>query len=519
MSIMGMNGFESRAFAANTTDATAMDRISGAAAAVYSSTVLPDGSPSVWSLVVQNQALTMPWYNDESGTLNEPVGTFWLHGQWYQTGGNPNQQFGACSSGLEYVTLSAVNVTGELTIRVAGSVVATAVAAIPLSQYSRWMVECAFTGGSPTAGDTIKVYLAGLIDEGQEFLSYTLTGTDVTNLLAVGSGKANGFYVRATFTQTFFDDLWAMDTGASVTANTDGDTTGGTTFTSAGAAFLTSIPNTGGTPNQPTIILIGGNGYTVTNVGSNTQLTLASAPPSATGVGYKVYSYIVNAGGSVNPTAFKDSGIRGQVPTGDAIPEEWTPSTGADSYAVIDNISTSDYLQATTVGEETHVSHDAVSSLAEKVGAVKLYAKVTQSDTSAGAQIGLGFSEQIIAGSNGNVGGGGTTFQSSGQTFLTTIPNSGPGTAPTSTTVVYINGDAASPFTVATVDTNTQLTLATAATTGTSLAFSIQQLPVQQDSLVPGGGYVTNVYDERASGVEWTPANYDAADITIISVT
>jgi len=518
MSIMGMNGFESRAFAANTTDATAMDRISGTSAANYNNTTLPDGSPSAWCLIVQNQALTMPWYNDESGTLNEPIGTFWLHGQWYQSGGNPNQQFGACSSGLEYVTLSTVNTTGELTIRVAGTVRATSTAQIPLAQYSRWMVECAFTNGSPAIGDTIKVYLAGLIDEGQEFLSYTLTGTDVTNLLAVGSGKANGFYARATFTQTFFDDLWAMDTGASATANTDGDTTGGTTFVSAGASFLTSIPNTGGTPNQPTVILIGGNGYTVTNVGSNTQLTLSSAPPSATGVGYKVYSYIANAGGSVNPTAFKDSGIRGQVPTGDATPEEWTPSTGADSYAVIDNISTSDYLQATTVGEETHVSKDAISSLAEKVAAVKLYSKVTQSDTSAGAQIGLGFSQETHSGVNGAVTGG-TTFQSSGQTFLTTIPNSGPGTAPTSTTVVHISGDAASPFTVATVDTNTQLTLATAATNGTSLSFSIQQLPAQQDSLVPAGGYVTNVYDERSPGIAWTPANYDAADITIISVT
>lgn len=524
MSILGMNGFESRAFAANNTDATAMDRISGIAAAPYTSSTLPPGSPSAWALsVATNSFLTMPWYNDESGTLNEPTSAFWLHLQVYQILNSTNHQWGVDSSGTEYLTLAMAS-TGELTLRLAGSVVATSVSTIPLNRYARWMVECAFTGGSPTTGDTIKVYLDGIIDEGQEFLSYTLTGTDVTNLLAVGSGKPNGFFVRTTFTTSYFDDLWAMDTGASVTSNTDGDTTGGTTFTSAGASFTTSIPNSGGpsvggTPNQPTIIFIGGNSYTVTNVDSDTQLTLAIAPPSATGVGYKVYSYVVNTGGAIDPTAFKDSGIRGQVPTGDAIPEEWTPSAGADSYAVIDNISTSDYLQAATVGQETHVSHNAISSLAEKVGAVKLYAKVTQSDTSAGAQIGLGFSEQIIFGSNGVVSGG-TTFTSSGQTFLTTIPNSGPGTAPTSTTVVYIAVPGGTdPFTVSSVDSDTQLTLATAATNGSGLNFSIQQLPTQQDSLVPGGGYVTNVYDERSSGVEWTPANYDAADITIISVT
>jgi hypothetical protein len=244
--------------------------------------------------------------------------------------------------------------------------------------------------------------------------------------------------------------MWAMDTGASVTANTDGDTTGGTTFTSAGASFTTSIPNSGGpgiggTPNQPTTIFIGGTGYTVSTVVSDTEITLASAPPSGTGVGYKVYSYVVATGGAIDHTAFKDGGIRGQAPTGDGLTTDWalyaggSPTTGS-SFSLIDDISaTTDFLQAGAVGVETQVEHAAIAGSAEKVAAVKVYANVTQTDTTAGANIGIGFDDGATS--------------------------------------------------------------------------------VQKDSAVPATGYVTNVYDERSSGVDWTPANYDAADIKIISVT
>jgi hypothetical protein len=448
MSILGMNGFEARNFASNDTDARAMERLSSAAA--YNVNV-PAGTPSTYCLNVYNTTEFIDWDNDASGSLNEPVGAFWLHIQQWRAaaGGNQNDSigFGVTSGGSRMVWLSFVDGTGELTLRTNDGVRATSAAAISAPQWHRFMVEFAWTGGSPTAGDTIKVYEAGLVDEGSELLSYTLTAGDVTTLSGIGSGKPQGWYLTA-FTNTLrVDDMWAMDTGASVVSGTNGDTTGGTTFTSAGATFLTDIPNGGaGTaPSQTTTIFIGGTGYTVSTVVSDTELTLASAPPSGTGVGYKVYSYVVATGGAIDHTAFKDGGIRGQAPTSDGSPTNWaryaggSPTAGA-SFSLIDDISaTTDFLQASAVGVETQVQHAAIAGSAEKVAAVKVYANVTQTDTTAGANIGIGFDDGVTS--------------------------------------------------------------------------------VQKDSAVPATGYITNVYDERSSGVDWTPANYDGADIKIISVT
>lgn len=73
------------------------------------------------------------------------------------------------------------------------------------------------------------------------------------------------------------------EVGTSVANGTNGSTSGaGLTFTSAGASFLTAIPNTAGVPNQPTLIEIAGDGvYDVANVDSATQLTLGTAATNA----------------------------------------------------------------------------------------------------------------------------------------------------------------------------------------------------------------------------------------------
>ena len=86
---------------------------------------------------------------------------------------------------------------------------------------------------------------------------------------------------------------WA--TGTESDTGTAGATDGaGTTFTGdVGEAFLTSIPNTAGTPNQTTLIEIEGVGvYPVTAVLSNTTLTITGTVATQTLTG-KVYTIIL----------------------------------------------------------------------------------------------------------------------------------------------------------------------------------------------------------------------------------
>lgn len=360
-----MNGFESFAFASNDADAAVMDRIVVLAGIPDYTTLanrIPDDSPSTASLEMDNATIfSFPWLNDAAGTRNEPAGTFWLHFQWtwtFNTSANDVSYVGLSSNDQEYVTISREDNTANITLRVAGSVVATSSYAGSINVFDRIMVEFAFTGGAPVGGDTIKVYKDGIITPGSEIISHTLSGPQAAALAGIGSGRANGFFTRSSFFSGYLDDIWAMDTSV--------------------------------------------------------------------------------ATGATDPAQFKDGGIRGAVATGDGSPTNWTLSTGVNSYAVIDDVSGTDNMSASAVGTETQVTKAAISSVAEKVAAVKVYANVTQSDTSAGTRIGLGFDDGVTS--------------------------------------------------------------------------------VQKDSLVPAAGYVTNIYNERSAGVDWTPGNYDGADIKIISV-
>lgn len=69
----------------------------------------------------------------------------------------------------------------------------------------------------------------------------------------------------------------------------NGVVSGTTTFTSSGALFNTTIPNTAGTPNTATYLYLQGDGvYAVSSVDSDTQLTLGAAATNATGLTYRV---------------------------------------------------------------------------------------------------------------------------------------------------------------------------------------------------------------------------------------
>lgn len=78
--------------------------------------------------------------------------------------------------------------------------------------------------------------------------------------------------------------------GSHAASGTNGVTNTDTSFSSAGASFTTTIPNTAGTPDTATFIEIEGDGvYGVTSVDSNTALTLTSATAgTATGLDYEV---------------------------------------------------------------------------------------------------------------------------------------------------------------------------------------------------------------------------------------
>jgi hypothetical protein len=365
MSILGMTGFESYNFTSGTATARndaadLMDRIITLGGGFTRfSTALPDGSPSLQALAVTSTDVgSVPWHNDAAGTRNEPgtSGAFWLHDQVRiasNSTSNDQTRHGTSSDDAEYITLSWEDSTTNITLRVAGVVRATSSYATGIADYTRCMVEV--TGVTLTS-HTITVYVNG--DLTTPIITYTLVAGDVSALAAVGSGLANGFYVRSGNTM-YVDDMWAMD-------------------------HLDGV-------------------------------------------------------GATDPTLYRDSGIRGQVPTGDGAPLNWTASGGgAGSYTDIDFVTGSDYISATAAATESQFSHTAVASNVERVGAVKVMAHVTQSDVSAGTQIGIGFDDGVA--------------------------------------------------------------------------------PAQKDSLVPGAGYVTNVFDEQPGGGAWTPADYDASDLIVISV-
>lgn len=367
MSILGMNGFESYTFTGGTSTARSAaavltDKITTLGGTItHSDSILPSGSPSQACLVLTiGDIASMPWWDDAGGSRNEPAGTYWFHAQVRPSGNtaqNDNTRYGTGSNDTEFITLSTEDSTANLTLRIGSSVVATSSFSMPTTSFTRLMVEFAFTGGTPTNGDTIKVYKDGIITGGSEIISYTLTAGDQTTLSGIGSGKANGFWARGGVS-AYLDDMWAMDTSV--------------------------------------------------------------------------------ATGATDPAQFKDGGIRGAVATGDGTPTGWTPSSGGTSFDDIDVVTDADYLQANATAVETRVTKDSIALQAERVGAVKVYSSVTQSDVTAGTQIGLGFTDGVTT--------------------------------------------------------------------------------TQKDSLVPGAGYVTNIYDERSAGVDWTPSNYDGAAIKIISV-
>lgn len=68
--------------------------------------------------------------------------------------------------------------------------------------------------------------------------------------------------------------------------------------------------------------------------------------------------YVCNTAGTKNNDFLGDVRATFLPPTGDTTPEQWTPSTGSDSFAVVDEATpnTTDYLQSSTPGHVTRMT-------------------------------------------------------------------------------------------------------------------------------------------------------------------
>lgn len=175
----------------------------------YDTSNLPPESLSSTSAGGSSLTFRAPWYNDVTAGQFEPSGEqVWFHARIYTTlnnANNGNMRVGLGRNGTEYVSVSAEASTNKLTIRVAGTVRATAAsAALSLSTWARIHVQ--ITGDD--AGDQIHVYTDG--DLSTPVVSYTLIGADATALSGVG--KPNEFLcaTKAAAAERF-DDLIAWD--------------------------------------------------------------------------------------------------------------------------------------------------------------------------------------------------------------------------------------------------------------------------------------------------------------------
>lgn len=322
MSILGMNGFESYQYTSGTSTvrenaADLMERFVVLGGDFDRTATVPVGSPSLVALSPGAlDVASFPWWDDSTTpiTRNEPSdagGAFWFHGQAKLTANssrNDQTIWGISSDDAEYIALSWEDSTSNVTLRIAGVVRATSGYASGISAYTRYMVEVS----GFDAADTVKVYVNG--DLTTPIITYALIAADAVSLAAVGTGKANGFWVDG-YNGPLLDDLWAMD-------------------------HLDGV-------------------------------------------------------GATDPALYRDSGIRGQVGTGDGTPVNWTPSTGGTTFDDLDSLTDADFISTGAVGTIAEVSKGAVAGSAERIGAVKMYANVTQSDASAGTKIGLGFDDGV----------------------------------------------------------------------------------------------------------------------------
>lgn len=102
--------------------------------------------------------------------------------------------------------------------------------------------------------------------------------------------------------------------------------------------------------------------------------------------------YLYDTTGSYNNDWIGEQRVYTVVPTGDTATEDWTLSTGSDSYALLDEIpaNTTDYIEASSVSDRTDVSLGNLPSVNISVKGVQVAVVAQKTDAgSGGIQVGI----------------------------------------------------------------------------------------------------------------------------------
>jgi len=173
------------------------------------------------------------------------------------------------------------------------------------------------------------------------------------------------------------------------TTSDDGVTAGGdeTDFSSAGAAFNTTIPNTAGTPDADTYLEINGNIVTVVSVDSDTELTLgAGAGAGLSGETYTVGTLVLEETakgntGTANHVCFAGGGLTSDIVTGRAIIAESADDGNTWEGALFDSLASEAYLEAYLATGDAAYTAYGVGTSGEIVAPDQPIALLWDSDT------------------------------------------------------------------------------------------------------------------------------------------
>lgn len=166
------------------------------------STTVPSGSGSLRS--IQGDFSSYGDFLQGDGTLKTPSGNdYWFHAQWHPGGSgttNDAAKVGMARNGAEHIVLSRQDNTGFITLRVAGSLVATSATAITAGSFRRVHVHV----DEQTGGD-VNVYVDG--NTAVAVLTYTLLAGDITAL----GGSPNGMFLELANNNSRLDDFFFLD--------------------------------------------------------------------------------------------------------------------------------------------------------------------------------------------------------------------------------------------------------------------------------------------------------------------
>lgn len=194
------------------------DRITVAAGTFTYSTTVPVGSKSSRSIGGSGASGRRPWY-DGNGTAQSPVGnTYWFHYQYVtgsNTASNDELRLGVGRNGTQGICVSAEDTTNKVALRIGSTLLGTATSEAFSADAVSFKRVHVFV--DHVNGGQVRVYTNGNLSAA--VITYTLTGTDITNL----TGKPNEFHfvMKGGDGSGRFDDVFALDPDGSTSGVTD----------------------------------------------------------------------------------------------------------------------------------------------------------------------------------------------------------------------------------------------------------------------------------------------------------